>query len=277
MHRRTTVAEPPTTREAVIEQHAESLWREFGQGVWEHIDRPVKDVLRGRVGRLLDAGVLADPAERAELDALREQAAHAFADQTQLRQLFVNDDGEPELDLVPPHELALAFVHTAKGMLGKAPNYTETPVEFPAVAMEVSAAGDPERFLLTVQRAGKVTPHEARVKAEEDLAATRKEWTRYYIRVCLALGLHHSGDGEGPCVTCGCDAPCTTRLALIGTHEPDVWTSTPGPSTDLEVERDGHTFTDLVVVHAGTPPTLELTPAGLAFLEDPTGATGTPT
>ena len=40
--------------------------------------------------------------------------------------------------------------------------------------MEVQAAGEFERYVFTVQRAGKITPHEARRRAEAELEQLRE-------------------------------------------------------------------------------------------------------
>ncbi|MER6515061.1 hypothetical protein ABT158_50235 [Nonomuraea sp. NPDC001636] len=94
-----------------------------------------------------------------------QEAAQALADQTLLRGLTV-EDGGINLDLIPPREIAALWVHCAIGMLGDAPNYTETEVKMPSVSLEISPAGMYDRYALIVQRVGKLTPHEARQQAE---------------------------------------------------------------------------------------------------------------
>lgn len=44
---------------------------------------------------------------------------------------------------------------------------------FKSISMEVEAAGEFERYVFTVQRAGKTTPHEARRRAEAELEQLR--------------------------------------------------------------------------------------------------------
>ncbi|MFD8496308.1 hypothetical protein [Amycolatopsis sp. NPDC059657] len=97
-----------------------------------------------------------------DLQTLREQAANAFADTAQLKAMFA-DGGAMNLEMVPPHELVVAWVRAARHMLGEAPNYSETPV-----SMEVKAAGETERFIFTVQRENGLTPHQARRQAEAE-------------------------------------------------------------------------------------------------------------
>lgn len=106
-----------------------------------------------------------------------QEAAQALADQTLMRDLTVKD-GAVNLDLIPPREIAAIWVHCAVGMLGDAPNYSETPVDMPQVSMEISPAGSVERYALIVQRVGKLTPHEARQQAEERAAAAEQEAAR---------------------------------------------------------------------------------------------------
>jgi hypothetical protein len=68
--------------------------------------------------------------------------------------------------------MAAMYVAMAKTMLGDAENYSETPLEF-----HVKIAEEVERYILTVQRTGpgKLTPHEARrrAEAERDTALAR--------------------------------------------------------------------------------------------------------
>lgn len=124
---------------------------------------------------------------REELDRRAQVDAEALVDQTLMRELSVKD-GVVGLDLVPPRELAAMWVHCARGMLGDAPNYTETPVEMPSVSMEVGLAGEVERYALIVQRVGKLTPHEARrqAEAERDRLRSRLEAAEHVMRRALA-------------------------------------------------------------------------------------------
>lgn len=70
-----------------------------------------------------------------------------------------------DMDIEAAEEICAAFVAAARTMLGDAPNYSETPVEF-----EVKAAESPESYVyvLTVQRAEKPTPHQMRERAEAE-------------------------------------------------------------------------------------------------------------
>ncbi|MEV1245129.1 hypothetical protein [Nonomuraea sp. NPDC049750] len=117
---------------------------------------------------------------RAEADQLRAELARridadaeSLADRTLLKGLSVKD-GAVNLDLIPPREIAAVWVRCAVGMLGDAPNYTETEVKMPSVSMEISPAGTLDRYALIVQRVGKLTPHEARQAAEAERDAWRE-------------------------------------------------------------------------------------------------------
>lgn len=76
------------------------------------------------------------------------------------------------MDLEPARDAVALWVGIARGMLNDGPNYSETRVDFgledpPGVEMTVGLAGGPERFVFRLQRAGRLTPHEARCQAEE--------------------------------------------------------------------------------------------------------------
>jgi hypothetical protein len=106
---------------------------------------------------------------RAELDEMRDTAANRFVEeltnQTKLRSIDFRNG--MHMDLEPAREIVAAFVACARTMLGDAPNYTETKVE-----MDVKVAESPETFTFVVQRRepGCLTPHEARVAAEDKAA-----------------------------------------------------------------------------------------------------------
>jgi hypothetical protein len=67
------------------------------------------------------------------------------------------------MDIEPARDMVAHWVGAARAMLGDAPNYSETPVE-----MEVKVGESPERFAFILQRVGKLTPHQARQKAERE-------------------------------------------------------------------------------------------------------------
>jgi len=79
------------------------------------------------------------------------------------------------MDLAPAQELTALWVGAARGMLGDAPNYVEGVAEFPppGADLTVGLAGQGERFVYRIERAGKITPHQARRNAEAALDRAR--------------------------------------------------------------------------------------------------------
>ncbi|QLJ06789.1 hypothetical protein HZZ00_37815 (plasmid) [Streptomyces sp. NEAU-sy36] len=77
-----------------------------------------------------------------------------------------------QMELEPARELLAAQVAAARAMLGDAPNYTETKLEF-----DVKVAESPELYTIVIQRhaPGALTPHEARQKAEARVAELEEE------------------------------------------------------------------------------------------------------
>lgn len=103
-----------------------------------------------------------------ELDGRDEKARKKWV-KKQEKQLGIKyadfREGRWEMDLAMGREMAAAYVAMAKTMLGDAPNYSETRLEF-----DVKIAESPEIYTLVVQRhaRGVLTPHEARQKAERE-------------------------------------------------------------------------------------------------------------
>ncbi|MFV2172410.1 hypothetical protein ACFHW2_11490 [Actinomadura sp. LOL_016] len=98
-----------------------------------------------------------------------DKLADRLTNDVRIRSMEIRDG--MSLDLEPSREMAAMWVGAARGMLGDAPNYTETPIEVPTdddpkVTMEVKLAGEIERYAFTLQRVGKLTPHQARGQAE---------------------------------------------------------------------------------------------------------------
>lgn len=115
---------------------------------------------------------LLDDVDRLRSDAYAEAVekyAADMADQARIRSMEIRG-GTFSLSLEDAREMTAAYVATARTMLGDAENYSETRVDFPTekVELELKLAGESDRYVFTVQRAGKLTPHEARVKAEAE-------------------------------------------------------------------------------------------------------------
>lgn len=115
-------------------------------------------------------------AENAELnteldgrdDEARERWITKQLDETGIRSMEFRNGAH--MDLEPARELVAHWVAAARTMLGDAPNYSETKIEF-----DVKVAESPEMYTLVVQRhaPGALTPHEARQRAETDAETSR--------------------------------------------------------------------------------------------------------
>lgn len=86
------------------------------------------------------------------------------------------------MGLIPSQEIAALWVGACRGLLQNAPNYSETKFDGSRIddegkfTMETRQAGSPEVFTVTIQRhgPGKLTPHEARLRAEDVIGKTWK-------------------------------------------------------------------------------------------------------
>lgn len=97
-----------------------------------------------------------------------DRMTEVFVSETRIRSMDFRNGAA--MDLEPSRTLAATWVGAARGMLAGAPNYSETEVDFgladpPGVEMTVGLGGE-ERYVFRVQRRGKLTPHQARQKAE---------------------------------------------------------------------------------------------------------------
>lgn len=100
---------------------------------------------------------------------LAEAAAQQWIDkqlaETGIRSMDFRNGMEMEME--PAREILAHWVAAARTMLGDAPNYTETKL-----SMDVKVAESPEMYTLVIQRhaVGALTPHEARLQAEQATA-----------------------------------------------------------------------------------------------------------
>ncbi|MFE9099768.1 hypothetical protein [Actinomadura geliboluensis] len=151
---------------------------------------PTQDSYDAACRALAEHRKRADDAEEraAELEAEGvDKMAERLLEETSVRALQIRE-GKAELEVEPARELAAIWVGVARTMLNGGENYSETPVEF-----EVGLAGERDRYVLIVQRLGKLTPHEARglaedraAKAEREAERLRQELSR--ARAALAAG-----------------------------------------------------------------------------------------
>lgn len=112
--------------------------------------------------------------------------------------------GRWEMDLAAGREFAAAYVAAARALLGDAPNYSQTKLEF-----DVKIAESPEIYTLVVQRhaPGALTPHEARQQAE----AARDDVLRIVSGWCIESN-NHGGIDAGD---------LAWRLEQAGHHLPE--------------------------------------------------------
>ena len=122
-----------------------------------------------RLGRLRFA--LADAALGVFDDEAQQRLIDDMMERTRIRDLDFRNG--VNLEIQAAREVASLYVAAARTMLGDAENYSETPVSF-----TVKVAESPEEYVLIVQRAGKLTPHEARKRAETERDAALAEVAR---------------------------------------------------------------------------------------------------
>jgi hypothetical protein len=72
------------------------------------------------------------------------------------------------MQLEPAREMVALWVGASRALLEGAENYSETTCEF-------GIPEDPQRYSFVVQKAGRLTPHEARRKAEAERDELQKE------------------------------------------------------------------------------------------------------
>lgn len=108
------------------------------------------------------------PVVDAVLGVFDQSVADAFAEQqfaeAKIRSMGV-ENGTFTLDIEPARETAKALIAAARTMIGDATNYTETKVSY-------GVGPTAERYTFVVQRVapGALTPHDARLAAEQRLA-----------------------------------------------------------------------------------------------------------
>jgi len=104
---------------------------------------------------------LADAALEVLDDHTQQRLIDDMMERTRIRDLDFRNG--VNLEIQAAREVASLYVAAARTMLGDAENYSETPVSF-----TVKVAESPEEYVLIVQRAGKLTPHQARRNAEAE-------------------------------------------------------------------------------------------------------------
>jgi len=141
------------------------------------------------------AGELLDALAGTALAILDDDACNRYAEQvvneTHLKTIDFRNGMAMELE--PSRDMVAAWVGAARGMLGDAENYSETPIE-----MEVKVAESPESFVFILQRVGKLTPHQARQRAEARVAelesVVKHVRTECHLIVTEVYGQHDEDD-----------------------------------------------------------------------------------
>ncbi|MFF7476606.1 hypothetical protein [Streptomyces sp. NPDC008092] len=123
-----------------------------------------------RTGRRPDFTKAADHA----MDGLGDLAAEILADGTMFKAMTVKD-GVVTIELAEAHWFLELYVASMRAVLDDsgAENYAEIPFETaPRLSMDLQDGSNPaDAYTLTLQRRYKPTPHEFRLRAEENLGA----------------------------------------------------------------------------------------------------------
>ncbi len=125
---------------------------------WEALRR---DAVTAVTAVLLGDVITAEELTDAVLSVVDEETVRALCDEhirnTMIRSMDFRNGAH--LELQPARDMIAYWVGAARTLLDGAENYSETSVEF-------GIPEDPQRYSFVCQKAGKLTPHEARRKAE---------------------------------------------------------------------------------------------------------------
>ena len=181
--------------------------------------------------------------------AAAQQWIQKQLDQTGIRAMDFRNGVHMELE--PARELLAHQVAAARTMLGDAPNYTETKVEW-----DIKVAESPEMYTLVVQRhaPGALTPHEARQKAEArvteleaQLANARKlvdgwnQASEEHAKFAESKVMdEHPGMADKQAGRSDQLADCANELAdVLNGEDPDDWEYGVGLDVTEAGDRDG--------------------------------------
>jgi len=154
----------------------------------EKLHKRIAAVLGPRRRQLTEA-VMAE----IEQEAIDRMAA-TFVDETRIKSMDFRNGAS--MDIESAREIVAAWVAAARAMLGDAPNYSETEIDFgladpPGYEMTVKLAGELDRYVFRVQRRGKLTPHQARQLAEARAEAAEAKLAA--VREAVGNFLAHYG------------------------------------------------------------------------------------
>lgn len=136
----------------------------------------IRQRIRGALdacGGLIDLGPsgtldrMADAAMAVIEDESVERMVKLFVDESRFRSLEVRD-GSLHLEMQPAREIVGMWAGAARALLTDAENYAE-------IEMEFRDAATAERYAFTVQRIGKMTPHQLRRQAEGERDELRRQ------------------------------------------------------------------------------------------------------
>lgn len=160
---------------------------------WETLRADIAGAAAGAV----NVGGSALEVAAAVLSVIDEECVRALCaehvNKTMLRSMDFRNGAA--LELQPARDMVAYWVGAARALLDGAENYSETRVDF-------GIPEDPQRYSFVVQKAGKLTPHEARRQAEADLEELRaRSFTEADVKPCRHCG--------GPLIPCrrGTDLP----------------------------------------------------------------------
>jgi hypothetical protein len=134
---------------------------------WTRVREAAIDAVAAVTGDPQAAPAIADAVLAVCDEEAVSQMAGQMVEATRIKSLDFRNG--MKMDLVPARELAALWAGAARGMLLDAANYVE---------MEIGLAGDPERFVFRLERCGHLTPHQARIQAEERAAEAQAETAR---------------------------------------------------------------------------------------------------
>ncbi|MFF8458885.1 hypothetical protein ACF06T_30620 [Streptomyces albidoflavus] len=197
---------------------------------------PIEDIAQTLYDALYDITPYAEPhfanehaGLRKAVEAVLEHAAAQTWIQQQLEQTSIRAmdfRNGFHMDIEPARELLAHQVAAARAMLGDAPNYTETKVEY-----DVKVAESPELYTVVIQRhaPGTLTPHEARQKAEARVTELEARLAEYESQGCPACdaGIEHAEHCPTPethNAGCGCPSEVAAAYASCPGYE-----MTPSP------------------------------------------------
>lgn len=159
---------------------------------------------------------LAQAVTDAILDVVDEETVRRLSDklisETYLKSMDFRNGAN--MDIRPARALVAQWVGAARTLLEGAENYSETRVDF-------GIPEDPQRYSFVVQKAGKLTPHEARRRAEAECGELRAEVERLQAAGVIEWGVRYA-DWDGRVVPHASRADAVLARDDIAALKPDA-------------------------------------------------------